>query len=433
MLRPEVELRDYQQEGVSYMLAHNYVLNSDEQGLGKTLQSIAVQQSGDYKTLVVCPATVKYNWLEEFKKFTDETDVIVGFKKAKINIINYEQLYRASELFREADLIICDECHYVKTFYDFSKKEKGSQRADYVHRMVSKYKPERLILLSGTPIKNRVPDFYSILKLLSYTPIENNGRNIAGKFRNFHSFCSYFTNKKQFTMRMRGKRGGEFNKTITKYEGVRNETELQAFLKHKYIRRVAKNVLSLPPVTYKDVYVSYKKDTALGIAWLDHCSGKAFDVSAKRDSAIHSANFTAEYIKDLLSSGESPIVVFSDHPEALKIIASKLPKAKAGFITGEQTDMKKRQETINQFQKGSLDLILCSYGAAATGINLTASRNMVLNDESWDAAALSQAVKRIDRIGQTRKCVIHRVLGSPTSQKISKQLAKKNADISKII
>ncbi len=424
-LKPEIKVLPHQVQGIGFLLRHNYALCGDEQGVGKTLQAIAVQQATKLDCLVICPATLKYNWLEEYEKFTDEKNIRVGTKKAKINIVNYENLFRCTELFMKADMIIIDEAHYLIHM--------DSARTKYAHKMIEKYKPERLIELTGTPVKNRVTDFYSLLRILSYTSLKNNGRSIMDRFPTQGKFNNYFAHKETFMVEVKKKRGGSFKKKITKFVGLKNERELKAYMRFKYVRRLASKVLSLPPVVYKNVVASYKESPELEREWRKHQAGKTFNVSVKAEAACLNAPFTADYVKDVFKDGERPIVIFSDHLEPLNVIAHKLKKFKVGVITGEETDMRKRQDTVNNFQEGLLDFLLCTYGAGATGLNMTRARNMVLNDLSWDAAAMSQAVKRIDRIGQTRKCIIHRIIGNRAGKRISKDLEMKMRDINKIV
>lgn len=425
-LREETKLKIHQVQGVNFMLAHNYVLNSDEMGLGKTLQAIAVHQamSLDSKAVIVCPYTLKYNWLNEYKKFTTEKEIWVGLKPAKVNIINYEQLYKSTELFMKADIVIFDEAHYLIN--------EEADRTTYVHRMIQNHQPERLILLTGTPMKERVSDFYSILKLLSYTPIPNNGRKITDKYNNHTKFNMRFSNRESFMVNVKTRKGGSFRKQIVKWSGTKNEKELRQYLKFKYIRRLTKDVIDLPPLIFKEVPFRLTGDKLLEAEFEKFQKGESFNVQSKVKAALLTAKFTADYVKNLLSEGQKPLIVFSDHKEPLNVMESKLKRYKTAQITGE-VDVKERQKIMDDFQANKLDVIFLTYGAGSTGVNLTAANNMVLNDESWEASTMSQAFKRFHRIGQTRKCTVHKVIGNRVSHRMKKLLISKNKDIARII
>ena len=409
------------------MLAHNYVMNCDEQGLGKTLQAIAVQQATEANCLVICPATLKYGWKDEFLKFTtlQADQITVGLKLNLINIVNYEHIYKCTELIMKADLVIIDEAHYLIHL--------ESQRSTYIHRMIRKYKPERLIMLTGTPIKNRVTDFYSLLLLASYTPVRNNGRLITEKFKTQESYNDFFCNSYTMNVTVRPKSGSSFKKKIKKYSGIRNVETLKAYMRFKLIRRLAKNVLDLPPLIQKNVVVSYKDDSQLFNAFKQFEEGEEYNVSVKKQAAVSVANFTADYVRDIISSGEGPVIIFSDHVEPLEIIEKKLKKYKSAKITGK-VKIEDRQKAINNFQSGKLDLILCTAGAANTGITLTASRNMVLNDIPWDYSMLSQLIKRFHRIGQEASSVVlHKMIGTKVGQKIMDSLMQKAENIKQVL
>jgi SNF2 family DNA or RNA helicase len=95
--------------------------------------------------------------------------------------------------------------------------------------------------------------------------------------------------------------------------------------------------------------------------------------------------------------------------------------------------MDKRQGYVDMFNKGQLDVLLCTFGAASTGINLTSSNLMVINDLPWEVASLEQAKKRSHRIGQTRPCRIVHVIGSSVDELILKTLNAKMKVISEVM
>lgn len=422
-LRPNVKLLPFQVEGVNFALKHNYSINAMEQGLGKTLQAIAVQQATDLDCVVICPSTLKLGWKEEYEKFTDIdlSTVKVGIKKSKVNIVHYEDIYKCSELIRKAGIVIIDEAHYLIHL--------DSQRTTYVHRMIKKYTPERLIMLTGTPIKNRVSDFFSLLMLTSYSPIKNNGTLITDKFKTQEAYNNFFCNSYKMKVTVRPKNKKPFKTEVTRYSGIRNQDILQDYMKFKLIRRLAKNVLDLPEMIFKDVVVSYKKNTELEVAFNQFLKGESYNSSVKKQAALSVAPFTAKYVKDIIKSGEGPVVVFSDHPETLDIIEKDLRKAKiaSGKITGATSKTRDRDRIA--FQNGKLDVLLCTSGAGAEGLNLTISRNMVLNDIPWDHSKFYQLLKRIHRIGQLSKCVVHRMVGTVVYKKIIKSLCEKAEEI----
>ena len=172
-LREEIEVLDHQITFRDFALVSRYVLNGDEMGLGKTLSSLLVMAHAldrlEFRQgLIVCPASLKSNWKSEIEKFYSgvTTNVINGAKDliispfSDINIVNYERLEVAQEMYSEAVCVIIDEAHYAKNI--------EAMRTQFIHKLTNLHQPHYLILLTGTPVKNHIPDFYSLLRLLSY-------------------------------------------------------------------------------------------------------------------------------------------------------------------------------------------------------------------------------------------------------------------------
>ena len=110
----------------------------------------------------------------------------------------------------------------------------------------------------------------------------------------------------------------------------------------------------------------------------------------------------------------------------------ELSQLRVKSITGDVCP-NKRQDLVDMFNNGQLDVLLCTYGAASTGINLTASNLMVLNDLPWEVASLEQAKKRSHRLGQKRPCRIVHVIGSSVDELILKTLNAKMKVIAEVM
>jgi SNF2 family DNA or RNA helicase len=149
--------------------------------------------------------------------------------------------------------------------------------------------------------------------------------------------------------------------------------------------------------------------------------------TVKRESAIAKAPFTAQYCLDLLESGSSEcLVVFSDHPDAAKIICDLLVKKDFKAVCAHgvaSTDT--RAKWVEDFQNGLLDVIVGTIGAFNTGYNLVRSKDVVFNDQSWVGTKNTQAYKRVHRLGQVNPVLVHRVFGSPQDEKISNLVEEK--------
>jgi len=414
----------YQGEGIDFALLHKYVIIGDEMGLGKSLQGIGVSSEVSTKTLVVSPSYLKLNWDAEFQKFCSsktvfwykkKTDRFKSTGKPEVRIINYEMLQHMEHLFQWADTVIVDEAHYLKNM--------EAKRTDCFHFYIEKYKPDYLLLLSGTPIKNNLDEFYSLLVLCSYCPDNSNGKNIRKMYPNIWAFRNHFMKNRPINIRGR---------KINKYYGHKNIDELKTYLKHKYIRRLAKNVLELPDMVSKMVKIKDIDQPELEEMWEAFESGRPANFSsAKALSAELKAPYTAKYCADMLEQG-IPVIIFSDHIKPCEIISKALSKYGVEIIQGS-TPVEERHRIVKDFQEGRISGVVSTIGAGSTGITLTRAHNMVFNDLSWVPGDNAQARKRIHRIGQEEKCFIHYMIASSIDARIVKSVTTKKKTIGAVL
>ena len=376
-------LLPYQEEGVSFIHDKKYCIIGDEPGLGKTVQALKACHDKGFKTLIVCPAYLKRNWISEITKFC---------KYLEYEVVAYSQGKPFPTGF---DAVIIDESSYIKSL--------KAQRTAKIHKYIAVNKPTYTILLNGSPIKNRVEELYSQVVLVY--------PEILKKYPSIWSFLNRFSNR---TVKRYGMQ------EYVKYEGHRNIDELKAILQHCMIRRKADSVLDLPKINQKKVVVSYAEDKKLQQAWDDYNAGKGHkDGTAKKDSAIKKAGFTAQYVLDLVSSGTYPVVVFSCHPDAVEVIFDDLAAKhiRVRKVVGS-TSMDQRSDIVKELQDGNVEVLVASLTAFNTGWTGTRASNMVFNDVHWVPEDNLQAAKRIHRIGQELPVFYHFVVGSKVDEHI---------------
>jgi SWI/SNF-related matrix-associated actin-dependent regulator 1 of chromatin subfamily A len=397
-----MKLYDFQKEGVEFALAHNYTINGCEMGLGKTVQAIEVMKKLKTKTLIVCPAYLRDNWAHEIKKFAPDWDDSLS------TILSYNQFVMEYNEYYSCDLVIFDEAHYLKNV--------SSQRTMRSHYFVKACNPTHLMLLTGTPVMNRVTEFYSLLKLCSYSGHNTNG--IPVKY-GFAKFASVLTNVSYVS--------GNSGFTVKKYTGLRNKDILDKYLDKKYFRRMAKDALDLPPLVQSNIYTTaaptkedeLELEKAFGDKDADHIS------VAKAKSAAFKARTTAQYVGELLDQGEGPVIVYTDHKVAGQFIYDHLKyKYAAAWINGS-TATTVRSKAITNVEAKVIQVIIATIGSFSTGVNLTASNQLIFNDMSWTPANNMQAEKRIHRIGQTKTCFITYVTSRGIDYLIHENLREK--------
>lgn len=385
-----MKLYDHQQRFVDFSKEVHYCILGDEVGLGKTLSSLTVAKNHSTKTLIICPAYLQKNWKIEADR--------VGIKPT---IVSYAKIPTEGDF----DCIIVDEAQYIKNM--------TAQRTKAIHKLVRQNLPDRLMLLSGTPILNSAGEWWSALLLMSLDPRNSNGIKVTTNFKTEFAFQRHFSNSRQFMLRGR---------PMTKFFGSKNLDQLKSILKGKYVKRSADKVLDLPEFSIQHIQVSSTEIKGLKEDFDTFQAGLKLDSSSKANSALMKAEYTANFARDLASSG--PIVIFTDHLKPVEVIAEKLKDFKTAVITGA-TPMPARQQIVEEFQAGKIDYLIATIGSAATGITLTKSRVMIFNDLNWVSASNVQARGRIRRIGQKNNCLYYIICYGTVDKKISEVLIGK--------
>jgi len=422
-------LYKFQNEGFYFALDRPYSLNLCEMGLGKSLQAIAVADHTESKTLVVCPAFLKRNWQEEIIKHSTLSSYVLGtyentvYHDADIFITNYEQIKKWKNHIKELniDFIIADEIHYLKNI--------KAKRTTEFFDLIKDIRPKRFLGLTGTPIKNRIPDFYSLLKIcdLGYPAHKQN----MTKF-NWWSFAQTFSNP--ITMSLA-------HGTVTKFVGVKQINRLREIVNPRIFRRTSLQAIDLPNLNYKNVWLD-KIDTSLSRSLMDayrdfDLKGRITDdgiTKTKIAAALYKTQFSAKYAKEILDQDVEALVIFSDHIAPAKKILDLLvdQNITAKLVTGE-LPADKRVDIYAEFQKGDFQVLVATIRSSSVGINLTKANHIIFNDISWVPSDLSQAQKRIHRMGQEKPCFIHTILMGSFDEMITKTVYSKLSTINRVL
>jgi SNF2 family DNA or RNA helicase len=408
----------HQKETAEFILTKKFIGDFSEMGTGKSLSALLafchMKTLDTFATmLVVCPPGLVNNWLAEVKKHTT-LKACANFNSpdwgADVFILPYTRLKLGLKLFRNATFVVPDEAHLLKNM--------ESQRSSMFHDYVSLYPPEYLDYATGTPLKNRIPEAYSMLRLWEFGP---NLPKISDKYQSFYTFCDHFCRKKTTS------RG-------VSYGGVKkkNLQELRSYVRPFTIKHPS-SVLNLPELSESSIVCSYDDNPDLATAFARFTEkGVGSDITVKRDSAVATAKFSAEYIRSALESESGPVIVFSDHVQPLEIMALELSGYRVGIINGS-TPMGDRQPLVDKLNNGQLDVLLGTFGAMSAGYNMTGASLMLVNDPPWVPGDYAQAIKRIHRKGQEKICRIVRVIGSKVVETIYKVMADKTAVIEKVL
>lgn len=431
----------FQRAGIEYAIEHNRCLIGDEMGLGKTIQALGVlnvQHASvpDQRVLVICPASLKINWCREAEKWlvSDWEFHVVNAKDRFPNmspkpyptmvIINYDILGRYQAELREYhwDAIIVDECHYVR-----NPKTKRSKEI-FGTKGLTGLMAERWMFLSGTPMANRPVELLPFVRFCA-----------PEAWRGWHwyvkQFCAAF---KETVFTKAGP------KSVWNTDGNSNLDELQQLCRsHFMVRRRKMEVLKDLPAKTRQVvelplnggHRQVKEENRAWVEWRDKLEdlkvavelakvsddeeeyrealaalqqGVAIafkDLSrARKHTAMAKVPWVIERVKDALEEG--PVVVFGWHKEVLQAVRDELG---GGLITGD-TPAKQRQQHVDNFQEGRIDLIIGTMGAMGVGLTLVRSSVAIFAELDWVPANVSQAEDRIHRHGQERAVLIQHLV-----------------------
>jgi SNF2 family DNA or RNA helicase len=420
-----MKLYDYQNKSVEFALKNSYCILALQVGLGKSLVALTVGVKTKSKMLIICPAYLRFTWANEITKFYPHLKVSIFDTKKSLKkvstedviIVSYNMAEHCESYFEWCDLIICDEAHNLKSM--------KAKRTEIIHKHIFENSVKRVLLLTGTPIQNRVWEFYSLISICNYNP-QNASNAFLMHYPSYIEFADFFSFRREFEMYKNGR-----TIKVLNWEGFQNVDILKSYLKNIYIKFKAKDVLlDLPEKIYKEVLISNSENKALLEEFERIQSQDDMDKirpPIKAMNALSKVEFTIEYVKDLLLSTDK-VLVYSDHVDAAHALAKGL-NVKA--ITGSM-NMIERQKIANDFQNGALNVLVATIGSFSTGVTLTACHNLVANDLPWTPSLVEQMEGRIQRIGQKSVCVVHKIFGSITDQNINSKLFSKSEIIKNV-
>ena len=395
-----MKLDNYQIKGAEFLAQNFHALLADDMGLGKTAQAIKACDIVNAETvLVICPASVKYHWRDEFKKWSNilrNLDLVETGKyrfsvDVDIIIINYDLLLR-ERIFNflkciKWDVIICDEAHYLKTLTSTRSKLVLGSFGLMKH---AKYK----WMLTGTPIENRPVDLFPMLYVL--------GKKFLGKYDTYESFVMQYCD-------------GYYDQISNRPmpNGATNELELKEKLKNFMLRRTLKEQLPKEEIQIvklkKNIQVN-KLESEISIAdYYKPMAELGALASLRQEVALAKLSQCIEYIKDM-SRIVNKLVIFAYHRSVINTLVEKLPKLfPVKFFGG--LSAKQREKIVNTFVKvDKCKLFIGQLKAAGVGLDglQKVCNHMIFVEVDW--IPFKQCIGRLKRKGQMSDRVIVHLL-----------------------
>lgn len=397
------DLREFQQEGLAFLLHNRRTLLADEMGLGKTVQALAfLSETQAYPALIIVPPHLVRNWQKEIGRFIDlpvlpgqierlfeveghhdTVHVIQGLKPyelppANIYIIHYLLLRGWKEYLPSYG--------FQAVFLDEIQELRHRQTEKYSSASLISDSCENVIGLSGTPIYNRGGEIWNVMNIIEY--------HCLGDWEAFtREWCH-----------------GYGSDTVVKPDLLGDYLKREGLL----LRRTKDQVLKeLPPK--RRVVQTIDFDTGLYGDLIQNAISKAMIYDSVREFAergrmkreienetrqatgIAKASHVATFVRLLLEAGEK-VLLFAYHHAVHEIYMKELRAYGPVKITGRETS-KQKEDAVEAFMGGLTPVCIISLRAAA-GLNLQAANCVVFGELDWSPAIHSQAEDRAHRMGQ---------------------------------
>ncbi|MEQ8763186.1 MAG: DEAD/DEAH box helicase [Planctomycetota bacterium] len=425
----------YQREGLAAFFRTGHLLLGDDMGLGKTAQAIAAchvlwKTRRVRKGLIVVPASLKSQWLREWRRFTDvPAEIIDGFpaERAAIYertergflITNYEQLLRDEDVVRafEPEAMVLDEAQRIKNW-----ETKTAQ-------VVKAFRPPYRLVLTGTPLENRLEELASLFDWIEPTAFEpkwrlEQVRPARSDERQLRSLQGLQAIRERmaphFLRRVRTEVLDQLpertDTTITVDFTGRQHEEYEALCTP--IRRLlclAQKRPLLPPEHLRLMtLLAAQRRIGNGMALYEFVDVwpeiRDLPPTEARLARLDSPKLIElrEMVRQLLSEPTRKLVIFSDWQRMVKLAEWSIRDllqdigASAVFFTGAQKGPQ-RERAMVTFHDDPSVRVLFATNAGGVGLNLQRAASDCINLElPWNPAVLEQRIGRVYRMGQKR-------------------------------
>lgn len=409
----KVPLYPYQRTGALFAAQAGRALLADEMGLGKTIQAIAAaeilaRECGLERVLIVCPTSLKAQWLHEIGQFSGRPALIIeGLihqrkilyerNEAFFKIVNYDVVHRDLEPIGSwaPELIVLDEAQRIKNWQ--------TRAARSVKQIPSRY----ALVLTGTPLENRLEELHSIVE-----------------FVDRHRLGPLFAFKAAHEVHEPG---------TSKVVGYRDLNRVTQTLAPILIRRSKQEVLSqLPPRMDKNFFVPmtdpqwtahrenqeivarlvakwrrYKfltESDQLRLRIALQTMRMACDSTYLVDHETRHGTKVGELGKLLDEVFERPdakVVIFSQWVRMNELVAEMLADRRWGHVhLHGGVPGRERKDLVRALREDEDCRVFLSTDAGGVGLNLQRAATVINMDLPWNPAVLEQRIGRVHRLGQ---------------------------------
>ena len=443
----------HQLDAYQYGLKNKAFLLGDVMGLGKTKESLDLacilkENKGIKRVLIICGVNnLKYNWVDEIKKHTNENCWILGSRRLKngkyrigktenkiedlrnldkdvffmiTNIESFRNSNFALEVQRQCDkgnidMLIYDEAHTMKN--PSAIQTKG----------VIKLRTKYMLAMSGTFMLNRPLDLYSSLHWIGVY------KESYWRFKNTFSFCDSWGN----------------------VIGVKNVDMLKKLISSCMLRRLKEDVLDLPDKIYIEEKVEMgEEQEQIYNEVMNHLrenidkirlspnplnemlrARQATGCTSILSSTINeSAKLDRlEELVDEITANGYKCLIFSNWVQMVNCALPRLKKYNPAVITGEYKDEVIEEQKKKFHNNQDCKVAIGTIGKMGTGLTFNEANYVIFLDSPWTKGVKEQAVDRCHRIGQTKNVTIITLVTKDTIDEKIEQIVEEKGLMSDML
>ncbi|MDD9937615.1 MAG: DEAD/DEAH box helicase, partial [Myxococcales bacterium] len=430
-------LYPYQRAGVEHALREGSLLLADDMGLGKTAQAIATCHAlfslGRVRRgLLIVPAPLKHQWLREWQRFSDAPVQVVDGSPAERHtlyettrrgflIVNYEQLLRDLGEIQayDASLVVLDEAQRIKNW--------ATKTALYVKQLAPRYR----LVLTGTPMENRLEELASIMQWVDRRALEP-----AWRLEPWHHSAGGARHLETLRERLRPRMLRRVRKDVLDQLPPRTDTRVPVELTAPQLEAhddLDQPIASLVRTSKHRPLTQAEFLRLMGLLTMQRilCNGMALDgfeqtwprlSGTRAEPSVLRGLFSPKLVEiralleSLVVDQGRQVVVFSQWRRMLQLahwaVADVLEARglRAVFFTGQESQ-KRRTANVIDFHDDDAARLMFATDAGGVGLNLQRAASCCINLElPWNPAVLEQRIGRVYRLGQSQPVEVYNLV-----------------------
>lgn len=444
------KLREYQQKGLNwFFFLHSLQFGAclaDDMGLGKTVQLLAflstlksrLKKAGspNQASLLIIPASLISNWVNEIKRFSPDIKFHVAHPAGnstnniqshdKIGWDGFDLVITTYTLVQKYEWLQTHSWRYIILDEAQAIKNPGTKQT----RAIKKLSSRNRIVMTGTPVENRLLDLWSLFDFLN--------PGLLGSIQEF----------KQFSKRLNDDRSGyaKLRKLISPYILRRLKTDKSVIsdLPDKVEMKTYVSLSKKQVILYQNLVKEIKETIVVSegiqrkgiilsslMKFKQICNHPGQYLGTGDYKEIESGKFIRlRELSDIIYEKREKVLVFTQFKEMTEPICEFMESIfkRPGLILHGSVPVSKRKNIINHFQdKAYVPFMVLSLKAGGVGLNLTEANHVIHFDRWWNPAVENQATDRVHRIGQTKNVIVHKFLTKGTvEEKIDMMLEEKS-------